>query len=276
MGASSLPSPAYEGGAGSPLVLLHGLGGTWHIWKPVLAQLERHHRVIALTLPGHYGGPELPPGEPVTVELMADVLERDLRARGIERAHVAGNSLGGWLSLELARRGMAHSVTALSPAGGWRTQDDYRKVEKPFRIVFALIAVLIFLFALFLRFAPVRRALNKQAMEHGDRMPAGETRGAMESLRRTAMLPALLDAMRDRGGLKPLDAGSTPICVAWCEQDKVIPFETYGRPVIETVRGAQSVMLPGVGHVPMYDDPALVSRTILDTARRAEAVPAVA
>lgn len=270
MSASEAPSPAYEGGSGSTLLLLHGLGGTWTIWKPVLALLERHHRVVALTLPGHFGGPPMPPGQPVTVETMADVLEQDLQARGIERPHVVGNSLGGWLALELARRGRARSVTALSPAGGWRTTEDYRKVEKPFRIVFAIIGVLIFLSALFLRFAPVRRALNKQAMERGDRVPAPEFRGAMESLRRTAMLPDLLTSMRERGGIRPMSVGDTPVRIAWCEHDQVIPFETYGTPVLEAVQGSQSVMVRGVGHVPMYDDPEQVVEVILGTTRQAE------
>jgi pimeloyl-ACP methyl ester carboxylesterase len=268
----AVQSPAaYDSGSGaSTLLLLHGLGGTWHIWKPVLGLLEKHHRVVALTLPGHLDGPALPAGQPVTVDAMADALEQDLRARGIERPHVAGNSLGGWLALELARRGQARSVTALSPAGGWRTAEDYRKVEKPFRIVFALMAVLIFLTTLFLGFAALRRALNKQAMEHGDRMPVPEFRRAMHSMRHTRMLPDLLTSMRDRGGIRPLDPGDTPVSIAWCEQDKVIPFQTYGQPVLDAVQGARSVIVKGVGHVPMYDDPVQVSEVILATTRAAQ------
>ncbi len=265
---------ALESGTGSTLLLLHGLGGTWHIWKPVLDLLSARHRVVALTLPGHLGGPALPDGVEPSVDALADVLEQDLRARGIDNPHVAGNSLGGWLALELARRGVARSVTALSPAGGWTTPEAYRRVETPFRRVFALIAVLIFLTAWLLRFAGVRRALNKQAMMHGDRMPPDEFRGAMNSLRRTAMLPALLTSMRDKGGLRPLDAGSTPVTIAWCEHDQVIPYETYGKPMRDRVKGAQHLIVKGVGHVPMYDDPQQVAEVILQTTARAEAMTA--
>lgn len=262
---------AWEGGSGSTLVLLHGLGGTWHIWKPVLDLLTPRHRVVALTLPGHLGGPPLPADAEVTVDLLADVLAADLQARGIERPHVAGNSLGGWLSLELARRGLVSSVTALSPAGGWSTPEDYRKVEKPFRVVFALMAVLIFFTALFLRFASVRRALNAQAMNHGHRVPVAEFRGAMESMRRTVMLPSLLTSMRDRGGIKPFDVGSTPVRIAWCENDKVIPYDVYGKPLSTVVKGSESLLVRGVGHVPMYDDPEQVAQVLLETTARAEA-----
>lgn len=266
---------AYEGGAGSVLLLLHGLGGSWHIWKPVLALLEQRHRVLALTLPGHLGGPALQAGVEPTVEAIADTLIADLHRRGIQRAHVAGNSLGGWLSLELARRGFAQSVTALSPGGGWRTEKDFQDISRTFRIVFALLPMLIFLFTLLLRFAGLRRALNKQAMEHGERMPAGEARNAMKSMRETRMLPTLLTSIGRRGPIKPMQVDpQVPVRIVWCERDRVIPFECYGRPLIEAVQGAEVVIARGVGHVPMYDDPEQVVSLILETTARAEALSA--
>lgn len=262
---------AYDGGSGSVLLLLHGLGGTWHIWRPVLALLEKHHRVVALTLPGHFGGPALPAGVEPSVEVIADVLIQDLRRRGIERPHVAGNSLGGWLSLELARRGYARSVTALSPAGSWRTAKDYAAVSKPFRIVFALLPVLMFLTWLFLRLARVRRALNRQAMMFGDRMSHSDVFGSMRSMRQTRILPALLASMGKVGAIKPMQVtADIPVRIAWCENDQVIPYETYGKAMIEAITGADVVMVKGVGHVPMYDDPEQVANVILEMTRRAE------
>lgn len=273
--AGTVKSDAYEGGTGSVLLLLHGLGGTWHIWKPVLALLERRHRVIALTLPGHFGGRALAPGLEPTVDALTDALIEDLRSRGIDRAHVAGNSLGGWLALELARRGYAQSVTALSPAGSWRSEKDYRAVSRPFRIVFALLPVLMVLFWLFLRLAGVRRALNKQAMVYGERVPHADVFGSMVSMRRTRILPGLLASMGRIGSIKPMQASAeVPIRIAWCEHDKVIPYETYGKAMIEAVTGADVVIIKGVGHVPMYDDPEQVARVILETVAKAEGLVA--
>ena len=269
---------AHEGGSGPVLVLLHGLGGTWHIWKPVLPLLEGCHRVIAPTLPGHPGGPPIPEGVTPTVEVLADLLIADLEARGVERAHVAGNSLGGWLSLELARRGFAQSVTALSPAGGWQTQKDYQAIAKSFRIIYALLPILIFLFSLLLAFGFIRRALNKQAMEHGDRVPADESRRAMRSMRDTVMLPALLDSMQSVGGIKPFKVDPPLVRIAWCEHDQVIPYRRYGASLTTTVQGAEALTVTGCGHVPMYDDPEQVAAVILATTARAEdaqAAPAV-
>lgn len=268
---STVSESAYEGGSGSVLLLLHGLGGSWHIWKPVLALLEQRHRVLALTLPGHFGGPPLPTDVEPTVEAIADVLVADLHRRGIQRAHVAGNSLGGWLSLELARRGVAQSVTALSPAGGWRTAKDYQDISRSFRIVFALLPILIFVFTLFLRFAGLRRALNRQAMEHGERVPEDECRGALKAMRATRMLPRLLTSMGRDGPIKPMRVDpKIPVRIAWCERDQVIPLERYGRPLIEAVQGAEVVLVKDAGHVPMYDEPEQVAALILETTARAE------
>jgi len=271
---SQVVGDAYEGGSGSVLVLLHGLGGTWHVWKPVLPLLEKHHRIIAPTLPGHPGGPLIPEGVTPTVDVLADLLIADLKARGIEHAHVAGNSLGGWLSLELARRGFATSVTALSPAGGWATQDDYKAIAKSFRIVFMILPILIFLTALFLRFAWVRRTLNKQGMERGDLVSPAESSRAMKSMRDTTMLPALLVSMGQRGGIAPFKVNPPLVRIAWCELDKVIPFARYGKPLQTVVEGSESLFLPGCGHVPMYDDPELVTSVILATTARVDAAAA--
>ena len=109
----------HRAGSGAPMVLIHGFSASWGIWKPVLPALERHHDVLAPTLLGHSGGPEYIAGSHAISDAMADALERDMDSAGFERAHLVGNSLGGWLALELAARGRALSTTAFSPAGGW-------------------------------------------------------------------------------------------------------------------------------------------------------------
>ncbi len=267
-------TPCHIEGGGEPLVLINGLGGTWHVWKPVIPLLARKHKVYALTLPGHLDGPQFAPGVEPSVGTMADRLAEELTERGIDKAHLVGNSMGGLMALELARRGRALSVTALSPAGAWKEKSDFRKVARQFRVVFALMWLLILLSTLFLRFARVRKALNAQAMEHGDRMPEPEIRRAMTSLRRTHILPALLSSIDRDGMIQPFNAGEVPIRIAWCEHDKVIPFETFGRPMLQAVGGAEHVTIRGVGHVPMYDDPEQVTNVILSNTQRQEVMAA--
>jgi pimeloyl-ACP methyl ester carboxylesterase len=103
-------------------VCLHGFIDTWRTWELVLPALEAHHDVLALTLAGHAGGPEIE--GPISDAVLADEVERAMDAAGLQTAHLVGNSLGGYVALQLAARGRARTVVALAPAGGWAQGDD--------------------------------------------------------------------------------------------------------------------------------------------------------
>src|SRR3954471_20826978 len=107
----------HRGGSGAPLVLIHGIGHTWRGWKPMLPLLEERFDVLAVDLPGFGRSEPLPPGMSPTPEALADAVEDEMGRAGFDSAHVAGNSLGGWIALELGRRGRAETVTAISPSG---------------------------------------------------------------------------------------------------------------------------------------------------------------
>ena len=114
-------TPEHHGGTGPPLVCLHGITDTWRTWELVLPALERHHEVLAPTLAGHAGGPPL--GE-ITDGALADAVELAMDEAGFETAHLVGNSLGGYVALQLAARGRARTVVAFAPAGGWAQGDE--------------------------------------------------------------------------------------------------------------------------------------------------------
>src|SRR5437870_215002 len=114
-----LSPSVYRAGEGEQLVLLHGFTGSWRHWRPLLGDLVTRFEVIAPTLAGHAGGPPFPTGGPLTLAAAADSLESHLDELGVERAHIVGNSMGGTLAIELAARGRARSVVALSPGAGW-------------------------------------------------------------------------------------------------------------------------------------------------------------
>src|SRR5271168_3976263 len=114
-------TPSHRGGTGTPLLLLHGIGAIWRAWSPVLPYLEPHHEVIVPTLHGHAGGPPLDSEVEPSVQALADGIEELLDRLGLQKVHIAGNSLGGWIGIELARRGRARSLVLLSPAGAWRS-----------------------------------------------------------------------------------------------------------------------------------------------------------
>lgn len=256
----------HEGGRGEPLVLLHGVGGSWQIWKPVLPLLEKRYRVIAPTLPGHPGGVPLS-GAP-TAAALADALVEQLRARGIQTAHVVGNSLGGWLAVELARRGFARSVTALSPAGGWNRAEDFRALASNLLLRYRLMPAIYLLFWPLMVSGGVRKGLARDTMERGHQIPTAEFRAMLRAFRGSRLMPGLFANTGPDGGLQPLGDSSVPLCAAWSEHDRILPFAIYGKPFLERLPHAVHLTIRGVGHVPMYDDPAAVVKVIEAGCRR--------
>src|SRR4051794_5120547 len=107
----------HRGGFGAPLVLIHGIGHSWRAFRPMLPLLEERFDVLAVDMPGFGHSAPFPPGVDSTPEALADAVEDEMARAGFDRAHIAGNSLGGWVALELARRGRAETVTAISPSG---------------------------------------------------------------------------------------------------------------------------------------------------------------
>ena len=100
-------------GRGAPLVLLHGIGHRWQAYAPVLADLARDFDVVACDSPGFGRSPALPDGVRPAVPAYADAFAGWLAREGIERPHVVGNSMGGAIALELARRGLVRTATAI-------------------------------------------------------------------------------------------------------------------------------------------------------------------
>lgn len=258
---------AYERtGAGEPLLLLHGIGHHLQAWHPVTGILASEYDVIAVDLPGFGVSEPLPEGVPYDLATVAPALGALCSVLGVERPHVAGNSLGGLLALEMGRIGLARSVTALSPAGFW-TEGERR-----------------YAFAALLAMRAGARALPLAALERLSRAAAGRaaltgTIYARPARRSPEAVVAETLALRHATGFeKTLAAGGSvrftddvpglPVTIAWGARDRLL-LRRQGVRAKHTVPGARLVRLPGCGHVPMSDDPALVARVVLDTARSA-------
>lgn len=252
----------FRAGTGEPLVLLHGATSSWKCWRDVVPQLTHQFDVFAPNLPGHAGRPR--PPRPHTINDLADALEAELDSAGIETAHLAGNSLGGWLAVELARRGRARSVVALSPAGGWHPGET--RVIRHFYSMRRLARAALFLPAFLLRSARIRRFALGVACEHGDRLTPRQALAAAKAARACV----LHDFSELGGGLEPqryVDL-NTPVLIAWSEHDRIIPAPHYTDRWRQEVPTATWRTLADVGHCPMYDDPDLVAQTILEWTAR--------
>ncbi|HEX4250979.1 MAG TPA: alpha/beta hydrolase [Pseudonocardia sp.] len=256
---STDPSPAtYRSGSGSPLVLLHPLFGSWRSWRPVLGALAAHHEVFAPTLAGHRTGVPLPPG-PAPLSVFVDEVERELDTAGFGTVHVAGNSLGGRVAVELGRRGRARSVVAFSPGCARRGRSDGMRLLAGLGLLRAGMAVDGWLPGW--TPGPLRRWLWWPLLEHGERLTSVVRAEAVADARGCRVLRQLVSA---RSGTAPLPVGSYPLRVAWGGCDRLTPWDRVAASLRTVLPGAELVVLPRVGHTPMWDDPDLVVATIRD------------
>ena len=163
----------YRAGQGEPLVLLHGFMSTWHQWRPVMADLVPYFEVIAPTLAGHLGGPPYDEDEN-TLAAAGDVMERHLDELGVGRAHLVGNSMGGALVLELAKRGRALSVIAIAPGGGWAPDSgEADRLARLFARQRQLARVFGPIVPAVIKSPLLRRLAMHDVMRHGELVPAG-------------------------------------------------------------------------------------------------------
>lgn len=240
------------------LVLLHGVTGSGRIWRDVVPLVSERHDVHAPTLPGHHGGPAIQ-RRPATVSELVDAVAGYLDEHDLQRPHLAGNSLGGWVSIELARRGRATSVCAFSPAGFWWDRKSHQRLVRQINRSRLLGRVARPLAPVTLRSALVRRLGLRAVACHGDRLTAARV---LQFVDDAGDCPFMDDYAADEQAA-PLDPLPCPITLAWSQFDRLVPAATFGRTARDRLPAAGWVLLPGVGHIPMIDNPDLVARTIL-------------
>ncbi|MFD9035150.1 alpha/beta fold hydrolase [Streptomyces sp. NPDC059567] len=251
-------------GAGEPLLLLHGIGHHWQAWEPVLDILAAERDVVAVDLPGFGASPALPEGLDHDLSTVVPVLGAFCEALGIERPHVAGNSLGGLLSLELGREKRVRSVTALSPAGFW-SESERRYAFGTLRAMrAAALSMPVPLIERLSRSAAGRTALTSTIYARPGRRSPEAVVAETLALREATGFRETLEA--GRTVLFADDVSAVPVTIAWGTRDRLL-LRRQGVRAKHTMPGARLVRLPGCGHVPMNDDPALVARVILDGSR---------
>jgi pimeloyl-ACP methyl ester carboxylesterase len=278
-GSAGRAATHFRGGAGEPLVLVHGYANTWRVWEPVLPALTERHDVLAPTLCGHLDGVPLADGVEATVSALTDGVERAMDAAGFETAHVCGNSLGGWIALDLGRRGRARSVDCIAPAGGWEQGSRAeRRLKRLFTVGRKLNDRFLPYAERLVRRPGVRKLLFRNVMRHPEHLTPAQAAARMEAMTGCSVFWELMDTILRDGPPDWLGEVDAPTLVAWPEFDRVLPPEDHSQRFRAALRGAEWRVLPGVGHVPMADDPGLVSRTILDWAQaasRSSSVPAL-
>jgi pimeloyl-ACP methyl ester carboxylesterase len=259
----------HRSGAGEPLVLLHGIGHHWQAWHPVIDLLDGDFDVLACDSPGFGRSAPLTRGIEPTVQAYADAFEWFFAELGLERPHVAGNSMGGAIALELGRRRAIRSVTAFSPAGFW-TSAEARFCQVSLRALADTPSRARPLVEALTRTRAGRVALFRQTFGYPTRLPVAE---ALATLHDAWAAPAMGPALRLLGSYRfdaPEQLRSVPVTIAWGRRDRLLPYRLQAPRARRMLPAADHVTL-GAGHVPFYDDPGACAAVIRSRVHRAGA-----
>lgn len=244
---------------------MHGTGSQWEMWEPILGLLERERDVVALDLPGFGGSAALPAGIPPTPATLADAVAAFLDGLEIRAPAIAGNSLGGATALELARRGRARAVVAISPSGFW-TRQEARHCRAVLRASAAIGRIAEPALPVLMGNPVTRTAMIGHLVGRPWRMPADAAVGAAHNLATSpgfsATVASALATDTFRGGGEI----TVPVTIAWGTHDWLLLPRQAPR-AQRCIPGSKLVWLDGCGHVPTWDDPELIARVVLDNTR---------
>jgi pimeloyl-ACP methyl ester carboxylesterase len=255
-------------GQGEPLVLLHGLGSSRSAWDATGPALAERFDVIAVDLPGFGASAPLPASIEPSPAALATAVAGLLNDLGIDRPHLAGNSLGGWVAMELAKTRPVRSVTLLSPAGLWRDGIP-RYCAVSLRLSRWLARYAGPVLAKIVAARPGRAVVLGQVLAHPARLTAGQARSVVQAIGTCPGFDATLKATARRR-IHGAQQVTAPVTVAFGSRDAVL-LRRQSRHLGELPPDTRSRTLPGCGHLPMIDDPAQVTDLIITSASHAPA-----
>ena len=247
-------------GTGEPLLLMHGIGSRWQMWQPVMGRLAEHHDVIAVDLPGFGASPMPPAGTAPGVDSLITLVSEFLAQLGVERPHVAGNSMGGLMALEMAARGLARSATALSPAGfASRAEMTYGRASLWLSVRLARRTAR-YADTMFATAFGRKLGLNL-FVARPERLTGAE---AAENTRALAGAPWFDETLPALRAFEFPASGEidVPVTVAWGAKDRLL-LPRQARRAAHAIPRARVLLLEGCGHVPTWDDPEQVASVIL-------------
>jgi pimeloyl-ACP methyl ester carboxylesterase len=244
-------------------VCLHGFMDTWRVWELCLPALERSHDVLAPTLAGHAGGPPL--AGDALADAVVSAVERAMDAAGFATAHLAGNSLGGYVALRLAGRGRARTVVALAPAGGWaRGDESYRELLGAQAELHEQSKAAAPHARAILASAAGRRRATQFTTTRFEHIPAELLAHQMLGIAACrGALPLIENAAREGWGLDA-ERIDCPVRIVWGTEDRLLPWPSAAaRYRHDWLPHADWAVLDGVGHCPQLDVPLETAQLIL-------------
>ena len=263
MGEQRLES--FRGGTGEPLVLLHGLFQSWHNWSPVLDRLTEERDVLAPTHLGHAGSSPFEAGQLPTIPGWTDAVEAELDAVNFDRPDIVGHSLGGWVAMELAKRGRVRSIVAISPAGQY-TDEEIGRIDTLMRRSNRMARWLLPLGRRVVRTAIGRKALLADSCADPRRIPLEDAERFVMNLAKCPNPKGVIGALKDETGKAIRFEGGErvrcPVLIALPDSDRFFT-RFHAERYAEVLREATIEVFPDCGHSAMFDHPELVSSRIL-------------
>jgi pimeloyl-ACP methyl ester carboxylesterase len=237
-------------GSGEPVLYLHGAGAT-NVWLPFHARLAARCHLLAPDLLG-FGQSDRPDWLDDVQDCAVHYLDL-LDALGIERVHLVGLSLGGWIAAELAAWASHRlkSLTLIDAAGlylpGYEVPDLFTlSYEQTIRLLFDDPAV-------------AERVL---AIPETPELAAQRLKGQV-TLARVAWNPYLYSPKL----MQRLHRVQTPTLVLWGERDRLFPV-ALGEAWAAAIAGARLEVVPRCGHLPPIEQPALTADAVAEFAGR--------
>ncbi len=245
-------------GSGPAVIVLQQLDPP-AFWADTIDALTITCEVIAVDLPGFGDTPPLPDGQ-ASVSALADAVATWIVNAGLREGHVVGNSLGGAVAIEVAKRDAVAGAIAVSPLGFWTE----REAARPLRSLAVGGAVAR---AVASRPGVITRTGVGRTLAFGQLV--ARPRDMSESTARSALLGMAtapgFAATRGEVRRYRLEGPEprVPVTIAWAAKDRMTPPHQADR-ATELLPHANVVMLPDCGHAAMVDNPRLVARVVLD------------
>lgn len=253
-------------GNGEPLLLIHGMGSSHDAWKLITPELAKRFEVITLDLPGH-GESKMPGGTRMDPHSLCELIMSQMAHWGYESFHAVGNSLGGWIALEMAscHPERIKTVTGLAPAGLWLVPEIERK---PFGALSRYMAATTHPFApLLLKYRWAKKIGFGMVSPQWESLPLEICVDAAKAMGTSIGYFPAWDAMLGLRFDKDISS-DIPITIVFGDTDNTLPAQfLQERSLVPS--HSRWVVLPESGHAPMWDRPSEVVAEILYTTSQA-------
>ena len=245
------------------LVLVHGLGSAATAWKPIIPALSEKFNVITVDLPGH-GQSTFDPAQAMDPQSLALLLRDSVKENhGIDQFHLVGNSLGGWISLELASLAPANvkSVTGLAPAGLWLAPYSARYPGTAVAKALAKAIKVVAPFVVDIEYA--RKVGFADVSPRWKDFSKEICLDATMAMATSAGYYPAWDGMLKRRFDSPINS-DIPVTIIFGDTDKTLPASNCQERSL-TPNHAQWFIFAETGHAPMWDSPQLCIEKIFET-----------